>query len=87
MRTDLRYKITLAAVISLTILLISLLVICLLLSSSIWLGLIPVYIFAGAFILTFILGFVPFMKDHMWLSVTATALISALVGLIIYLVI
>ena len=87
MRTDLRYKITLAAVISLTILLISFLVMCLLLSNSIWLGLIPLYIFAGAFILTFILGFVPFMKDHMWLSVSATALLSALVGLIIYLVI
>ena len=54
-------------------------------TSSIWLGLFPLYLFAGAFVVTFILSFVPFMKDHMWLSVTAAALLALIAGLILHL--
>ncbi len=86
MRTDLRYKLTLAAIIALIPLIIAIMIIFLIGASSIWTGLFPVYLFAGAFVLTFILGFVPFMKDHMWLSVTASVLLAGLAGLIFYLI-
>ena len=84
MRTDLRYKLTLASVIAASILLLSFILLFLLFASSIWIGLIPIYLIAGGFVVTFILGFVPFMKDHMWLSVTAAALLSLLAAYIIH---
>ena len=71
MRTDLRYKFTLAAIST----------------SSVWIALFPVYLFVGAFIITFILSFVPFMKDHMWLSVTAVTVLALITGLILHLVV
>ena len=87
MRTDLRYKITLAAVIAASILLLSFIVAFIMFTSTIWLGLIPVYLFAGAFLITLILGFVPFMRDHMWLSIVCSVVLCAAAGLIIHLVI
>ena len=87
MRTDLRYKLTLAAIIAVSILLLSFLSLFLMFSSTLLIGLIPVFIFLGAFILTFILGFVPFLKNHMWLSISAAALLSLLAAYIIHLLI
>lgn len=83
MRTDLRYKLSLAAIVSISMLCVSLMIVFMLFSNSVWVGVIPLYMFAFGFIVTFILGFVPFMKDHMWLSVTAAALLSALAGFIL----
>ena len=83
MRTDLRYKLLLAAIVSASLLFISLMTVFMLFSNSIWVGLIPLYMLAFGFTITFILGFVPFMKDHMWLSVTAAALLCALAGFIL----
>ena len=86
MRTDMRYKLTLAAIFALIPLFIVTMIIFMLGTSSIWLGLFPIYLLVGAFILTFILGFVPFMKDHMWLSVIIVTLLAAVAGLIFHLI-
>jgi len=87
MRTDLRYKLTLAAVFAAIPLALFAVVVFMLATNSIWLALFPVYLFAGALIITFILSFVPFMKDHMWLSVAAVTILAMLAGLILYLVV
>ena len=87
MRTDLRYKLTLAAIFAAIPLAIFSVVVFILATNSMWLALFPVYLFAGAMIITFILSFVPFMKDHMWLSVTAVTILAMLAGLILYLVV
>ncbi len=84
MRTDLRYKLTLAAIVAVIPVIFAIMVIYFFASQSIWLALIPLYLLAGGFILTFILGFVPFMKDHMWLSVIAVALLSLIAGVILH---
>ena len=87
MRTDLRYKITLASVIALSLLLLSFIAAFLMFTSTVWLGLIPIYLFMGAFLVTLILSYVPFMRDHMWLSITCSAVLCGVAGLIMYLVI
>lgn len=87
MRTDLRYKLTLAAIITLIPLALFLIAMFLISSSSVALGLFPLYLFAGAFIITMILSFVPFMKDHMWLSVTVAVLLAALAGVLIHILV
>ncbi|MCR5200001.1 MAG: hypothetical protein K6C38_02670 [Saccharofermentans sp.] len=87
MRTDMKYRLTLAAIITLIPLALFILATFLIASSSVWFGLLPVYLFAGALIITFILSFVPFMKDHMWLSVTAVALLTALTAFILHMVV
>lgn len=87
MRTDLRYKLTLAAIFAAIPLAIFSVVVFILATNSMWLALFPVYLFAGAMIITFILSFVPFMKDHMWLSVTAVTILAMLAGLILHLVV
>ncbi|MCR5593562.1 MAG: hypothetical protein K6F79_07440 [Saccharofermentans sp.] len=87
MRTDMKYRLTIASVIALVPLALTALYIFIAFSNTIWLGIFPLYILAFAFILTLILSFVPFMKDHMWLSVIAVMLLSGLSGLILWLVI
>ncbi|MBP5181315.1 MAG: hypothetical protein J6127_08525 [Clostridiales bacterium] len=87
MRTDMKYRLTLASVIALVPLALTALYIFIAFSNSIFLGIFPLYILTGAFVLTFILSFVPFMKDHMWLSISAVMLLSGLSGLILWLVI
>lgn len=87
MRTDLRYKLTLAAVFASIPLALFAMVLFIIATDSLWIALFPLYLFAGALIITFILGFVPFMKDHMWLSVTASTLLAVLAGLILHLVV
>lgn len=87
MRTDLRYKLTLAAIITLIPTVLILLSIFFIATESICLALIPIYLFAGAFLITFILSFVPFMKDHMWLSAAASVLVAAIAGVIIHLLV
>ena len=86
MRTDMRYKLTLASVFAAVPLFIVTLIIFMIGTGSVWAGLFPIYLLAGGFILTFILGFVPFMKDHMWLSVILVTLLSAVAGLIFHLI-
>lgn len=86
MRTDIRYKLTLASIFALIPLVLATIVICAVaLSGAV--AFFPLYILAGAFVVTLILSFVPFMKDHMWLSVIAVILVSALTGFIINMVI
>ena len=87
MRTDLRYKLTLAAVFAAIPLVLFAMVLFVLATNSLWIALFPVYLFAGALIITFILSFVPFMKDNMWLSVTAVTLLAVLAGLILHMVV
>lgn len=87
MRTDMKYRLTLACILAAVPLALFTLALFLIASSRIWLGLFPLYLFAGAFVITFILSFVPFMKDHMWLSVTAAVLLAAAAGLILHFVV
>lgn len=87
MRTDLRYKLTLAAVFAAIPLALFAMVLFIIATNNLWIGLFPVYLFAGALIITIILSFVPFMKDHMWLSVTAVTILAMLAGLILQLVV
>lgn len=87
MRTDMKYRLTLAAIFAAIPLVIFTLALFILATGNIWLGLFPVYLFAGAFLVVFILSFVPFMKDHMWLSVIAAVLLAVLSGFILHLVV
>ena len=87
MRTDLKYKLSISALIALIPLVIVSIVLFLILTNSLWLGLFPVYLMIGAFLITFILGFVPFMKDHMLLSVAASSVLALLAAFILHLVI
>lgn len=87
MRTDLRYKLTLAAVFAAIPLVLFAMVLFIIATDSLWIALFPLYLFAGALIITFILGFIPFMKDHMWLSVSAVTVLGLLAGLILHLVV
>ena len=87
MRTDLRYKLTLAAIFAAIPLALFSVVVFILATNSMWLALFPVYLFVGALIITFILSFVPFMKDHMRLSVAAVTILAMLAGLILHLVV
>ena len=87
MRTDLRYKFTLAAIFAAIPLALFSMVLFIIATSSVWIALFPVYLFVGAFIITFILSFVPFMKDHMWLSVTAVTVLALITVLILHLVV
>lgn len=87
MRTDLKYKLSISALIALIPLVIVSVVLFLILTNPLWLGLFPVYLMIGAFLITFILGFVPFMKDHMLLSVAASSVLALLAAFILHLVI
>lgn len=87
MRTDLRYKLTLAAIFAAVPLALFAMAIFAVATNSLWIAIFPVYLFVGAFIITFILGFVPFMKDHMLLSVAAVSLLALIAGLILHLVV
>lgn len=82
MRTDLKYKLTLSALISIIPLVLSGLMLFIAYSNPIWLGLFPIYLFAASFILMIVFGFIPFLKDHMWLSALIVVLFSVASGLI-----
>jgi|GEM_PF-1697649 len=83
MHTDMRHKLTISLIIALIPLLLSAVMIFGLASGALMLMIFPLIMFAAGFVVLFILGFVPFMKDHMWLSVTAVVILCALAGFLV----
>ncbi len=87
MRTDLIHKLAVSVILTAIPLFAAIITTFFIVSNVMWFSLLPLIFFACAFAVLLILGFVPFMKDHMWLSVIAAVLLCALAGLIINLVI
>ena len=87
MRTDMRYKLTFALLFALIPVGVSVLLIFLLVMGRAALKLFPVIVLVSAFILTVILGSLPFFKRHMWLAFLITFVLSAAAGLILRLAI
>ena len=84
MHTDMRHKILISALLAIIPLTVAALTIFIIASNIIWFALYPVILLLGAFIITMILTFVPFMKDHMWLSTLSVVLLAVLISLIIH---
>lgn len=82
MHTDTRHKILVSALLAIIPLTIAALTIFIIASNVSLFAMYPVFLFLGAFIITMILTFVPFMKDHMWLSMLSVVLLAVLVSLI-----
>lgn len=84
MHTDMRHKLLISALLAIIPLTVAALTIFIIASNIIWFALYPVILLLGAFIFTMILTFVPFMKDHMWLSTLSVVLLAVLISLIIH---
>ncbi|MCQ2516215.1 MAG: hypothetical protein MJ094_05070 [Saccharofermentans sp.] len=84
MHTDMRHKLLISALLAIIPLTVAALTIFIIASNATWFALYPVLVLLGAFIVTMIMTFVPFMKDHMWLSMLSVVLLAVLISLIIH---
>ncbi len=84
MHTDMKHKVIISALLTVIPLAIAALIIFFIASGGSFIAFYPLIILLVSFIAMFVLSFVQFMKDHMWLSSLSVIILTVLISLIIH---